>query len=165
MVALAEAVSVSRQTLYNRFESKEAVLEWATSQLIKDLRVDALSCFADAIKPTADVLLDAFCCWLCPIVRLLHEGRHGEEFLGLTAAKRHYASADPLTGFTAEVSRFLLARNASATQTVDDDLAFLLVMAAKGLMLTSSSEESFRSGMAQAIRGAGIAAQAHFHKK
>lgn len=156
MVALAETISISRQTLYNRFDSKEAVLEWASGEMVKHLRADALNCLANVNRPVGAVLLDAFCHWLSPIVKLLREGRHGDEFLGLSAGKSKLTHIDPLTGFTSEISNFLVHRNLCKSASDADELAFLLVMAAKGLMLTSESETSFRPNMARAIRGAGI---------
>lgn len=156
MVTLAETIGISRQTLYNRFESKEAVLEWAINELVNRLRADALVCLADAERPVATLLSDAFCHWLSPIVKLLRDGRHGDEFLGFGAGKRRLTRTDPLAGFTSEISKFLVRRQVRKTRSSADELAFLLVMAAKGLMLTSESEEIFHTGVARAIRGAGI---------
>ncbi len=156
MAVLAQSIEVSRQTLYNRFANKEAALNWAVSCMVTDLRLDALSCLADEQRPVATVLLDAFCQWLSPIVGLLLSGPYGREYLGYGASFGGHQAKDPLDGFIAELSRYLRRRGVCTSPRQARELAFLLVMAGKGLMLTSTSQEGFRKDMAQAIRGAGI---------
>jgi len=159
MVALASAIGMSRQTLYNRFQTKEMVLQWATSELVALLKLDAIGYLADTTRSTGMILWDTFCCYLCPLVKLLREGRHGDEFLGLSAGKKRLNpehDKDPLAEFTAQISEFLIIRKVCNSPNSADELSFLLVMAAKGLMLTSESEATFRIEMATAISGAGL---------
>jgi len=156
MTSLAEAAGVARQTIYNRFGRKEAVLEWAIGAVVRSLRADALACLADPERPTEQALLDAFCCWLGPVVRFVRDGRYGEEILGLGNAARRRTGSYPLDAFTTEVTGALLARGVRQQRREAADLAFVLVMAAKGLLADSETEADFRTGMARALRGAGI---------
>ena len=156
MTSLAEAAGVTRQTLYNRIGRKHAVLEWAIGAVVRSLRVDALACLADPERPTEQALLDAFCCWLGPVVRFVRDGRYGEEILGLGNAARRQTGSYPLDAFTAEVTDALLAGGVREQRREAADLVFVLVMAAKGLLADSETESDFRAGMARALRGAGI---------
>ncbi|MCY3965417.1 MAG: TetR/AcrR family transcriptional regulator [Acidobacteria bacterium] len=156
MTSLAEAAGVARQTIYNRFGRKEAVLEWAIGAVVRSLRADAFACLADPDRPREQALLDAFCCWLGPVVRFVRDGRYGEEILGLGNAARRRAGSYPLDAFTSEVTGALLTRGVRQQRREAADLAFVLVMAAKGLLADSETEADFRTGMARALRGAGI---------
>ncbi len=156
MTSLAEAAGVTRQTIYNRFGRKDAVLEWAIGAVVRSLRADALACLADPKRPTEQALLDAFCSWLGPVVKFVRDGRYGDEILGLGNAARRRAGAYPLDAFTAELTDALLSRGVREQRREAADLAFVLVMAAKGLLADSETEADFRAGMARALRGAGI---------
>lgn len=157
MVVLAEAMGISRQTLYNRFSSKEQVLEWALAGLIKDLRSDALSYLQQASGRPQDVLLEVFCRWLGPLVSLLRNGPHGQEFLGLGTSTAHGSSgADHFTAFTKHIAGYLLEQGICDSKKAAQERTFLLAMAAKGLLLISPSEQQFRTDMATALRGAGL---------
>jgi AcrR family transcriptional regulator len=61
MVALASAIGMSRQTLYNRFQTKELVLQWATSELVALLKLDAIGYLADTTRSTGMILWATFC--------------------------------------------------------------------------------------------------------
>ncbi|MFK7915135.1 MAG: TetR/AcrR family transcriptional regulator [Pseudomonadales bacterium] len=157
MVTLAEAIGVSRQTLYNRFKSKEQVLEWALGGLIEDLRADALGHLHQAAGTPQAVLLEVFCRWLGPLVSLLRNGSHGQEFLGLGTSTAHSGNGDDrFTTFTADIADYLFEQGLCHSVSAARERAFLLAMAAKGLLLISPSEQEFRTDMATALRGAGL---------
>ena len=156
MEELARAAGVARQTLYNRFESKEGVLKWAVDGLVEELRRRAIERLHGDDASAAEALLEAFCEWLGPIVPLLHDSRHGEEILNLGSDARRRASADPLEAIASEIRDFLLARGVCEDRAEAEDVTFLLAMAGKGLLLATRSEEEFRAGMARILAGAGI---------
>lgn len=157
MVVLAEAIGISRQTLYNRFRSKEQVLEWALAGLIEDLRTDALSYLQQASGRPQEVLLEVFCRWLGPLVSLLRNGPHGQDFLGLGTSTAHGSGGtDHFTAFTKDIAGYLLEQGICDSNKTAQERTFLLAMAAKGLLLISPSEQQFRTDMATALRGAGL---------
>jgi len=158
MSTLAEAAGVARQTLYNRFGNKEAVLDWSVTGLSSLLQEDALACLqAGTGKPAAEVLEDFFWALLGPVTLMLQNGRHAEEILGLSKATLYKSQPDPLAGYGDGLSAFLLSHTSQSARGRDAaDTAFLLVMAAKGLMQTCAGEIEFRSGIRRAIAGAGI---------
>lgn len=155
MVGLAKALGVSRQTLYNWFDSKEAALAWAVETSLADLHASARACLTDPHQDTTLAINEALCSWLCPITSLLHSGAHGADFLGF-GFNRQQAATETLDEFTTELGQFLHKRSVCADAADACELAFLLVMAAKGLLFTCTTEEDFRTGIARAISGAGL---------
>jgi len=160
MVGLADAVGVSRQTLYNRFGNKEAVLAWAVDGLVAHVRKEAIACLAAGSRSSGrssnTVLSDAFWCWLGPVAVMLHKHQHAEEILGLSRAELARTQSDPLEGISKELGAFLLREKLRANPTAANDTAFSLIMAAKGLMHSCGTEEGFRSGMSRIVMGMGI---------
>ncbi|MEM7077749.1 MAG: TetR/AcrR family transcriptional regulator [Pseudomonadota bacterium] len=153
IVSLADAMGVARQTLYNHFNNKETVLEWAIRSLIAELRGDALERFATA-KPVGEVLLGVFVAWLGPIVALLRAGPYSEEVLGLSRQIRQPTNADPLQHMRGAVRDYLFAQRVRTHKTDADDLSLLLIYAAKGLMMRCETESEFKTKMRQLIRAA-----------
>jgi len=158
MAVLAEAAGVARQTLYNRFENKEAVLAWAVNGLIEELRNNARHALQDTKSRVDEVLFQCLHRWLAPIVRLFHTGRHAGEIFALGVSLRgREGSVDPIEGVARPIEQYLLTRKVCIDEGQTRDSVFLLVMAAKGLMLGSRSEAEFGAGLARIIRGAGFA--------
>jgi len=156
MVGLADGLGVSRQTLYNRFGSKEAVLAWAVAGLAEHVRDEALGCLARANGTASEVLQNVFWCWLGPIALMLHRHQHGEEILGLSRAELVRSQRDPLEGISKEVGAYLLNEKLRTDNKAAKDAAFLLAMAAKGLMHSCGSEKAFRAGIGRFVAGMGI---------
>ena len=157
IVSLAEAMGVARQTLYNRFGSKEAVLEWAVTSLTESLRSSALRELASEAE-VEKVLANVFAAWLGPAVALLNEGPHSEEILGLGRKIKRRANLDPLHHMRDEIRKYLQAKGVRRSRSQADDLTLLLIYAAKGLMMRCETESEFRRTIPQLLRGAGIQA-------
>jgi len=156
MVGLADAVGVSRHTLYNRFGTKEAVLAWAVAGLTEHVRDEALGCLAAANGPASEVLQNVYWRWLGPIALILHRHQHAEEILGLSRAELARSQRDPFEGISQEVVAYLLRDKLRTDKKAAKDAAFLLAMAAKGLMHNCGSEEAFRVGIGRFVAGMGI---------
>lgn len=156
MVGLADAVGVSRQTLYNRFGNKEAVLAWAVDGLVSHVRDEAIACLTTNQDSPNEVLQEVFWQWLGTIAVMLHRHQHAEEIFGLSKAELARSQSDPLEGISSEVSAYLLREQLRPNKKAASDTAFLLAMAAKGLMHSCGSEEAFRSGMSRIVAGMGI---------
>jgi len=156
MVGLADAVGVSRQTLYNRFGNKESVLSWAVDGLVNHVREEAIAYLSTSQRSPNEVLQEVFWQWLGTIAVMLHKHQHAEEILGLSKAELARSQSDPLEGISNELGAYLLRKDLRANSTAASDTAFSLVMAAKGLMHSSGSEAAFRSGMSRIVAGMGI---------
>jgi len=153
MEDLARATDLSRQTLYNRFKTKQAVLDWAVEGFIGKAREQASAALKDDASP-ATCLLNAFSRWMGDHVAILHDAPHGAETMemGIESLKR--SDTDPHADFEKDVIRFLKDRGICKTRKQAADKAFLLLVSSKGLLLKSRSGEEFRSGMARIIGAA-----------
>ena len=164
MASLAKASGVARQTLYNRFKNKEAVLKWAVKGLGQCLYTEAISCLRDNYEGDKFILVEVFWRWLGPIVTILSNYPNAEEILGMSkaalnqsnldAALNRQPNIDPLAEITEEISSFLHSRNFRDSSAAADSAAYMLVMAAKGLLYASNNEAEFKQGIHQVIEGA-----------
>ena len=155
MAALAEAAGVARQTLYNRFDSKEAILIWAVNGLTLELRQNAVSALDAEDKCVSKVLFNCLHHWIGPVGTLFHSGLHASEIFALGAELENPGN-DPLFGVGKPIEQFLIERGVFTEPKQAKDLVFVLIMAAKGLMLKSQSEAEFRRGLTRVIRGVGL---------
>jgi AcrR family transcriptional regulator len=154
MEDLARAAGISRQTLYNRFKTKDAVLGWAVDGFVREAKARALAALSAKGASPAGCLLDAFTRWTGDHVALLHDAPHGAEILDMGIEWLRRSEADPEAEFEAEVARFLTERGVCRTRKEAADKTFLLLMSAKGLLLKSRTREEFQASMARALRAA-----------
>ena len=154
MEDLAQAVGVTRQTLYNRFKNKEAVLDWAVDGYAKSAQERASAALRNSERPVETCLLNAFSIWVGEAVTLLHESPHGMEIVdrGMESLKR--SDIDHHAIFEQSVVQFLLNRQVCSSLEQAADITFLLDMAAKGLLLKSEDFSAFQDGMARVIKTA-----------
>lgn len=154
MSDLAAAANISRQTLYNRFGTKDAVLEWALQGYVANAGALAEDQLNAADKPVREKLLSAFDRWVGDSVSVIHNSPHGAEILDLGIASFQRSDTDPHLRFERALSRFLLEVGRCKTEQDAEDKAFLLLTASKGLLLKSASSEAFSAGMMRIINSA-----------
>lgn len=154
MSDLAAAASISRQTLYNRFGTKHAVLDWALQGYVVNAGALAEEQLNASDKPVRGKLSGAFDRWVGDSVSVIHNSPHGAEILDLGIASFQRSEADPHVRFERALSRFLLEAGICRSEPDADDRAFLLLMASKGLLLKSASSEAFSAGMMRIINSA-----------
>lgn len=150
MAALASSISVARQTMYNRFGDKEGVLRWASEALIADLRRDALERLSFEDADLEQTVFEALQRWLGPVVELMGEGPHAAEILGLGHVARQHSTARPLEDFATDFAEVLERQDVANAK----ELSYLVMMAAKGLLYSTSSTSDFDRGLARIVASA-----------
>lgn len=152
MEDLAQAMGFTRQTLYNHFKGKQAVLDWAVEGYVRDSHSKAIEELKGNRNPVPDGLLGAFSRMVGDIVPLLKNSPHGSEVLDMGTESLKRSNIDHQGAFEKELARFLVERGACQTIEEATEKTFLLLMASKGLLLKCQNSEEFQDGMARIIR-------------
>lgn len=152
MAQLAEAVGVSRQTLYKRHGSKDQVLTWAVLGFAGQSEDRAIAAIRAAEQGTEDRLLAFFGEWVGSLVAIYRGGPYGPEVLDRGSAIRERETVDPRARCWVELTRMLYETGASPSLDDADDRAFTLTIVGKGLLMTSKTFEEFDASMRRALR-------------
>lgn len=152
MEDLARAAGLSRQSLYKKFGSKEAILDWAMEEAIKASFEAANQALGNRDKTPIDRLADAFDRWTGDHVLALRGTAHGSEILEMAVAHHRDNGLSADDAFNEAVIGFLMEQGYAQNQQQAEDGCFALTTAGKGLLLKSATPEQFRQGMERIIR-------------
>lgn len=143
---VAKAMGISRQALYKKFPSKEAVFRAVLDELIASSAQGALAALRDEAAPVEDRILAAFDRWAGQYVDLLRVSPHSAEILDIASADMSEASrraedeiADAIAG--------LFGRRSMRTRNI----AFALMMASKGMLMKANTRDDYVEGMTRVI--------------
>ena len=148
---LARAIGVSRQTLYNRFGTKEAVRDWAVEGFAGQLRDRVQTELDRPDRPARDRLIAAFQRWTGDNIAVLRSAPHGFDIIGLSVAALENAAHDPVTAFRAAIAQFLVENGLCRDIDQAHEAAYALHMADKGLLLTAQSPEEYAASIGRVI--------------
>ena len=154
MAELAEAANVSRQTLYNRFGTKAAVLDWAIVGISQESEAHAVAELAARERPLTERVVSFFVEWLGVYASALHSSPHGGEIFEMAKGKQRDAldqSHDRCAVALAEALAAEQMADDALSPDDADDQAFALIMAAKGLLSVSVDQASFEAGIARVV--------------
>ena len=152
MEDVAKAAGKSRQALYNRFGSKEAVFSWAVEEIATGSAEAAQSALADASASVDERLLNAFDAWAGQHVDLLRASPHGGEVIAAAKAETAERAAEAEAQLSRDIAALLLESGKAADQAAADDAAIALASASKGLLYTAKSRADYQATLKRVIR-------------
>jgi AcrR family transcriptional regulator len=152
MEDVAKAAGKSRQALYNRFGSKEAVFTWAVDEIAMGSAQAASAALADTGASLEERLLNAFDAWAGQHVDLLRASPHGGEVIAAAKADTAARAAQAEAQLAREIAALLVESGKAADQAAADDAAVALASASKGLLYTARSREDYQATLKRVIR-------------
>ncbi|KZK84640.1 Bacterial regulatory protein, tetR family [Pseudovibrio sp. Ad13] len=141
MSDLAEAVGVTRQTLYNRFKTKDHVRDWALLEFMSEVNDTAIAVLDNAPPDAAlDAILEAFERWGGDHVSMVCQSPHGADILegGLQLVASR--AETPIDRFENCLEKFIENRQLSPSPA---ETTMVLVLAAKGVFVTSANAKDY----------------------
>ncbi len=151
MEDIAQAADLSRQSIYNRFGSKEAVFDWTVETITAELYRQVTEVLTPKTKTPLKTLLQAYDISTGNHVSIWSGAGHGAEIIDLAMASAHRSSSYQGDGFATMVSEFILKSGLAKDPSSAEDKAFALNLASKGLLLIAKSTEEYSRGMRRVI--------------
>ncbi len=148
---LAEAAGVSRQTLYNRFDDKQAVLDWSVEGIAASAEARAIAALDDD-GDTVQRLTGFFVEWLGRSVPIVRGLPHGAEIFDMATASLRANGDETQSPAWRRLVAFLGEAGLAPSQDLAEEGAYLLILASKGLMLKVSDVEAYSAGMTRISR-------------
>lgn len=152
MEDLARAAELSRQSLYKKFGSKEAIFDWVMTEAMTRSFEAATEALRDESHDGAGRLANAFQRWTGDHIDILRSTRHGGEILEKSMELHARNGKKGEAEFYEAIEALLLRENFARDKPVAEDKAFALTMASKGLMFKAASSEDFAQSMQRVIR-------------
>ncbi|ABW31627.1 TetR/AcrR family transcriptional regulator [Acaryochloris marina] len=149
---IAKAADLSRQSIYNQYGSKEAVLEWAVTTFLGNITDTVIHQLKTTDGEPAVVLSKSFQLWTGDHVPLLRGTPHGAEILDAAIISVAKASRNYEGEFVDAITTFLWLREVFPTKREAEETTFVLNLASKGLLLKSETSEAYALGMKRVIK-------------
>lgn len=151
---LARAAGVSRQTLYNRHKTKQAVFDWAVSGFVEEQTRRAFAHLRMPGSAVVDRLVSFYSEWMGQLAPLLHNTPHGAEMIDVGGESLQRAGIESHVDHQRAVAEFLVEAGLTSDPAEATELSFLLAMASKGLLFKFDNVEDFETGMRRIVRTA-----------
>ncbi|MES0824012.1 TetR/AcrR family transcriptional regulator [Ruegeria sp. SCP11] len=151
MNEIATAAGLSRQSIYNQFGSKEAVLDWAVTSFLDTITDRALHCLGTADAPATQTLVSAYQAWIGDHLPLVRGTPHGAELLDQTKSAAESSTRDYEGEFTRAIETFLLTRGMAPSEEAAKDAAYVLNLASKGLLLKVGTPDDYARSLERVI--------------
>jgi len=146
MEDLSRAASMSRQTLYKRFGSKEAIRDWALGAYCGAMLEMSLGELNAADRPASESVAAAFDRWAGDQVELVTHAPHGIELLEMAAEMFTELERDPVALLEEGLANFFIKQGLMEDEHKARDAAYLLIVSSKGLLLKSRTPEDYHKG-------------------
>ena len=146
MEDLARASGLSRQTLYKRFGSKEAVRDWALGSFCEDMLERSLAELTEDHSDPKRKIANVFDRWAGDQVELVTHAPHGAELLEMAAEMFGNADQDPAALLEGGLASFFVEQGLSEDAQKASDAAYTLIVASKGLLLKARTPVEYQQG-------------------
>ncbi|WP_205518064.1 TetR/AcrR family transcriptional regulator [Sphingorhabdus sp. Alg239-R122] len=141
---IAQAVGISRQALYKKFESKEKIFHLAANALVEQSCSEALAAFTAPGQLLAQRLLNGFDKWSGQHVDLLRSSPHSTETVQMAGSEAGDATKDAEKAIMEKVTEQLLAEKAMQLDARQaENIATALYWASKGLMYYAENHAAY----------------------
>lgn len=147
MSDIGNAAGVSRQSIYNRFGSKEAVFDWALESFMKLGLGSVDRILDDGGADPVQALIDAHQSWLGDHVGLWNNTPHGAEILGMWGESKARMAADYGAEFGQRIQHHLRRTGLCENTKEAEAYGRVLKFATLGLMSDCTSPADFKTGM------------------
>lgn len=152
MSDIAQAAGLSRQSIYNQFGSKEAVLDWTVNTFLSEVTEAAVKTLQETEGPPEKVLAKTYQIWVGEHIPIWRGTPHGAEILELAIDSAGRASTDFEGTFLNAVSSYLLSSGLSQNASEATDMTYVLNLSSKGLMLKCETSDAYATGMRRVLR-------------
>lgn len=150
MSDFAKAAGVTRQTLYNRFGTKDALRGWAILEFMRQVNDTAIDCLDTAQEGRPlEAIEHAFDRWGADHVQRVFHAPHGIEILEAGILLITNLPETPINDFETQLGAFIAQNNLAPSPS---QAAMVLVFAAKGVFVSSPEKQTFSDQMKQIIR-------------
>ncbi|MBO6796471.1 TetR/AcrR family transcriptional regulator [Maricaulis sp.] len=157
MEDLARAMGVSRQALYKKYGSKEAILERVTKSLVEASTHAALAALTADGMTLGERLYQALDQWVGQHVEPMRSSPHSGEVLAMT----DHSADSPIKTLEASLRKaFELRLEAEKPELAAADVTYALFAASYGLLYKAQDHAEYESGMRRVLTAFGLD-QAH----
>lgn len=147
MAELAFAAGVSRQTLYNRFQDKQAVLAWAVGAWADEAEISAQDALRQKDVPARTRVVQFFVAWVGKSVPVVRGLPHGAEVFDMATSLLHSDVDSINTPAWRALIAFLHNNGLVPDKDRATEAAYVLILASKGLLLKVSDVSAYQAGM------------------
>lgn len=151
---VAQAVGLSRQALYKRFDSKDDLFRSVIGECLARAEERALATLRDENLSLEDRLLAAFDAYVGVHIDDLRASPHGFEVIAMANAQVADEAAESERRFTALASKALMAIYAFTDQRQAEDAVFAMACASRGLVHKAATRDDYLVSLRRVIGAA-----------
>lgn len=141
MQEIADASGVSRQAIYKRFGSKKSCYEWIINTHLEQMYSRIFHEFVESNTPARATLIKVFDIFIGEAIEIIRND-HGAEVLNDILKATHASKEDWPIRFRGKLADYLNKHSFASTDNAYAT-AYMLISAAKGLLLEEASRTHF----------------------